>query len=80
MGTLARNGLIAVLVFELLSHKVLFINTKRQQNLLKSRLPFLKMANFMVKLLQNYKYLKRKSFRIFLHYVSNHLSVLFQFA
>ena len=46
---------IAVLVFKLLSHKVLFINKKKQQKLLKSRLLFKKIANFTCKLLQNSK-------------------------
>ena len=45
----------AVLVFMLLSRKVLFIKQKRQQKLLISRLLFKKRANFMAKLLQNYK-------------------------
>ena len=45
---------ITVLVFKLLSRKVLFINKKRQQKLLKRTLLFKTMANFMVKLLQNY--------------------------
>ena len=44
-------AVIAVLVFKLLSYKVLFINKKRQQKLL----PFKKIANFTGKLLQNYK-------------------------
>ena len=43
---------IAVLVFKLLSRKVLF---KRQQKQLKSRLLFKKITNFTGKLLQNYK-------------------------
>ena len=46
---------IAALVFKILSRKVLFINKKRQQKLLKSRLLFKKIANFTGKLLQNYK-------------------------
>ena len=45
---------IAILVFKLLSRKVLFIN-RRQQKLLKSRLHVNKIANFTGKLLQNYK-------------------------
>ena len=40
---------IAVLVFKLLSPKVLFIN-KKQQKLLKSRLLVKKIGNFMTKL------------------------------
>ena len=44
-------AVIAVLVFKLLSYKVLFINKKRQQKLLL----FKKIANFTGKLLQNYK-------------------------
>ena len=47
--------IIAVLVFLLLSSKVLFIKQRRQQKLLISRLLFKKIANFMGKLLQNYK-------------------------
>ena len=43
---------IAVLVFKLLSHKVLFINRK-DKKLLKSRLLFKKIANFTGELLQN---------------------------
>ena len=46
----------AVLVFnKLLSCKVLFIQKKRQKKLLKSRLLFKKIANFMGKFLQNCK-------------------------
>ena len=45
---------IAVLVFKLLSRKVLFIIEKTKK-LLKSRLLFKKIANFTGKLLQNYK-------------------------
>ena len=41
---------IAVLVFELLSRKVLFIN-KKDKKLLKSRLLFKKIENFMRKLI-----------------------------
>ena len=44
----------AVLVFKVLSRKVLFINRKDKRNL-KSRLVFKKSANFTGKLLQNYK-------------------------
>ena len=47
--------LIAVLCYKLLSCKVLFINRKKQQKLLKNRLPFKEIANFTGKLLQNYK-------------------------
>ena len=43
---------IAVLICKLTSHKVLL---KNQWKLLKSSLPFKKMANFTGKLLQNYK-------------------------
>ena len=47
---------IAVIIFKLLSRKVLFINKKKKQyKLLKSRLLFKKIANFTGKLLQNYK-------------------------
>ena len=45
--------LIAVLVFKLLSRKVLFINRKDNRNLLRSRLLFKKIVNFTRKLLQN---------------------------
>ena len=44
---------IAVLVFKLLSRKVLFINRKDNRNLLRSRLLFKKIVNFTRKLLQN---------------------------
>ena len=44
-------ALIAVLVFKLLS----FINIKDNGNCQKSRLSFKKIANFTVKLRQNYK-------------------------
>ena len=70
---------ITVLVFTLLSRKVLFINRKDNRNL-KSRLPFKKIASVTGKLLQTYKKLEYKIFRILLEHVSNHSSVLFQFA
>ena len=41
---------------------------------------FKKKANFMSKLLQNYKYLKCQIFRILLKRVSDHLSTFFQYA
>ena len=44
---------IAVLVFKLLSRKVLFINRKDNRNLLRGRLLFKKIVNFTRKLLQN---------------------------
>ena len=44
-----------VLVFKLLSRKVLFINGKKQYKLSKSRLRFKKIGKFSGKLLQNYK-------------------------
>ena len=44
---------IAVLVFKLLSCKVLFINRKDNRQLIKSRLLFKKTANFTGKLLHN---------------------------
>ena len=47
--------IIAVLVFKLLSRKVLFTNRKDKKKLLKSRLLFKKIANSTGKLLQNYK-------------------------
>ena len=72
-------AIITVLIFTLLSRKVLFINRKDNRNL-KSRLPFKKIASFTGKLLQTYKKLEYKIFRILLEHVSNHSSVLFQFA
>ena len=49
-------AVIAVLIFKLLSCKVLFINRKDNRNkLLKSRLLLKKIANLTSKLLQNYK-------------------------
>ena len=59
---------IAVQVFTLL----IVYKQKRHQKQLKSRLLF--------KLLQNYKQLECKIFRILLKHESDHLSVLFQFA
>ena len=47
--------IIAVLVFKLLSRRVLFTNRKDKKKLLKSRLLFKKIANSTGKLLQNYK-------------------------
>ena len=41
---------------------------------------FNEIPNFSGKLLQNYKYFEYKIFRILLKQVSNHLSILFQFA
>ena len=38
-----------------MSHNVLFLKRKGNIKLLKSRLPFKKIANFKVKLLQDYK-------------------------
>ena len=46
---------IAVLVFKLLSRKVLFIDRKDKRNCLKVGYFFKKIANFTGKLLQNYK-------------------------
>ena len=46
---------VLVIVFLLLSGKVLFINRKDNRELLKNRLLFKKIANFRGKLLQNYK-------------------------
>ena len=57
---------IAVLVFKLLSRKVLLKNRKDNRKLLNSRLPFNKIANFTGKQLRNYKYLEREIFRILL--------------
>ena len=45
---------IAVLVFKLMSRKVVFMSRKNNRNL-KSRLLFTKLANFTGKLPQNYK-------------------------
>ena len=70
---------ITALVFKILSRKVLFINKKRQQKLLKSRLLFKKIANFTGKLVKNYKQLESEIFRILLKHLSDHLPVLFQF-
>ena len=41
---------------------------------------FKKIANFVGKLLQHYKQLECEIFRLLLKHVSDHLSVLFQFA
>ena len=46
---------IAILVFRLLSRKVLFINTKDNRNCQKVGYLFKKIANFTGKLQQNYK-------------------------
>ena len=46
---------IAVLVFKLLSRKILFINRKDNRNCYKVGYFLRKIANFTVKLLQNYK-------------------------
>ena len=46
---------ISVIVLKLLNRKILFANRKRQQKLLKSRLLFKKIANFLGQLLQNDK-------------------------
>ena len=46
---------IAVPVFKLLGRKVFVYKQKRQKKLLKSRLLFMKIANFTGKLPQNYK-------------------------
>ena len=46
---------ISVLALKLFNRKVLFTNRKRQWKLLKSRLLFKKIANFLGQLLQNYK-------------------------
>ena len=61
---------IVVLVFKLLSRKLLFTDRKK----------ILETHFFTAKLLQNYKWLKCKTFRIILKRLSNHLSVLFQFS
>ena len=69
---------IAVLVFMLVSRKVLFIN-KRQQKSLKSRLLFKKIANVRGKLLQNYKELECEICSIVFKHAMDSLSVFFQF-
>ena len=69
-----------VLVFKLLSRKVLFINGKKQYKLSKSRLRFKKIGTFSGKLLQNYKQLEYEIFRILLKDLNDHLSAFFQFA
>ena len=46
---------VAVLVFQLLSCKILFINRKDNRNCKKNRLVSKKIAYFIGKLLQNYK-------------------------
>ena len=71
---------IAVLAFKFLRRKVLFINREDNIKLLKCTLSFKKIANFTSISLQNYKYLECENFRIILKHVSDHLSVLFQFA
>ena len=70
---------IAVLIFKLLSRHALFINRKDNRNL-KCRLLFNKITNFTGKLQENYKWLECEIFKILLKHVSDHLSVLFQFA
>ena len=63
---------IAALVFKLLSPK-LFTNRKDIRTIfLKSRLLYKKIANFTVKLLQNYKYLEFEILGILLKHVSDH--------
>ena len=73
-------SLIALLVFKVIEPQSFVYKQKRQQKLLKSRLPFKKLANLTGKLLQNYKQLEYESFWIFFKPVRYHLSVLFQFA
>ena len=67
---------IALLVFELLSRKVLFIDKKDSRNCQKVGY-FLRKQQITGKLLQNYKQLGREIFRILLEHVSDHLPVLF---
>ena len=69
---------IAVLVFKLMSRKIFVYKQKRQYKLLKSRLLFKEIADFTGKLLENYKLLECKVFRVLLKHVSDHLSVLFE--
>ena len=81
------NFHIAVLVFKLISRNLFFINRKEllktflffYLKLLKSRLLFEKIANFVGKLLRNCKQLEYKVFRILLKNVTDHLLVVFQF-
>ena len=58
---------MAVLVLKLLRRKVFFLNRKGNRNCLLTG-----------KLLQNYKYLECKKFKILLKHVSDNSSVLFQ--
>ena len=46
---------LVVLVFKLLSHKILFVNRKTMETVKKISYFFKKIANFTYKLLQNYK-------------------------
>ena len=68
-------------IFKLLSSKTLFMNRKDNRNCWKVRYFFFqKTANFTGKLLQNYKSSECEIFRILLKHLSNHLSILVQFA
>ena len=69
---------ISVLVFRLLSRKVLFINRKGNRNL-KSRLLFMKIANFTSKLLQNCKKLEWETFRTLETSKRSFISAFFSF-
>ena len=67
-------------VFKLLSRQVLFINRKDNRNYWKVDYFLRKKADFASKLLQNFKQFECEIFRILLKHVSDHLSVLFQYA
>ena len=74
---------IAVLFFKLftrLQTEKAFLQTEKAQKELKSRLLFKKTAVFTGKLLQNQKQLECKILMVLLKHVSDHLSMLFQFA
>ena len=70
----------AVLIFTLLRPRILFINRKDNRNCSKVGYFSKKLADFAGKLRQNYKQLKCELFWILLKYISDHLSVLSQFA
>ena len=72
---------VVVLVFMLLSSKVLFIYKKDNRNCLTVSKLLSKLFLKKIEQIhgQSYKYLKYEKFRILLKHASNHLSVLFQF-
>ena len=53
---------------------------RKDNKTVKGSLLFQKIANFTGKLLQNYMYVECEIFGILLKHVSDHLSVLYQFA